>query len=128
LDGIYSISVLEHVHGPSLDKAFAGIDIALKPGGLSLHCADAVVQGNGTEFHLEQMARILQWQYRLAGQDDGWDQCLRTIQELYKTSMQDLETFFLSPQGHNLWRAAVPYDEFPFRKCISVQFITRKKK
>ena len=57
LDAVYSISVLEHVQGADLEKLFAGIETALKPGGLSLHCADAVVQGNGTEFHIEQMAQ-----------------------------------------------------------------------
>jgi glycosyltransferase involved in cell wall biosynthesis len=126
LDAVYSISVLEHVQAADLEKAFAGIDAALKPGGLSLHCADAVVQGNGAEFHLEQMARILQFQNRLAGTDADWDRCLRSIQDLFAAAMQDLDTFFLGPQGHNQWRGSQPCEKFPFRKCISVQFVTRK--
>ena len=127
LDAVYSISVLEHVQPPDLEKLFAGVEIALKPGGLSLHCADAVVQGNGTEYHIEQMARILQFQNRLAGTEAGWEDCLRTIRELCATAMQDLEAFFLSPQGHNQWRGRVEYDQFPFRRCISVQFVSRKR-
>jgi len=110
-----------------LEKLFAGIEIALKPGGLSLHCADAVVQGNGADFHAEQMARILQFQNRLAGVEMPWEECVRTIGELIADAMRDLETFFLGPQGHNLWRGAMEYEKFPFRKCISVQFLGRKK-
>jgi glycosyltransferase involved in cell wall biosynthesis/SAM-dependent methyltransferase len=126
MDAVYSISVLEHVKGPDLEKLFAGIQTALKPGGLSLHCADTVVQGNGTEFHVEQMAKILQHQNRLAGNDVAWDQCLKQITGLVAAAMSDLETFFLGPQGHNQWRGATEYDKFPFRKCISVQFVARK--
>jgi SAM-dependent methyltransferase len=127
LDAVYSISVLEHVKPADLEKLFAGIHVALKPGGLSLHCADTVVQGNGTEFHIEQMARILQLQNRLAGVELAWDECLRSINELRTAAMSDVETFFLGPQGHNQWRGALEYEKFPFRKCISVQFIIRKK-
>jgi hypothetical protein len=127
LDAIYSISVLEHLAPPDLEKLFAGIDAALKPGGLSLHCADAVVQGNGCEFHVERMARIHQFQNRLAGFEDGWDPSLGVIRDLYQSALTDLETFFLGPQGHNQWRGPLAYEKFPFRKCISVQFIARKK-
>jgi glycosyltransferase involved in cell wall biosynthesis len=127
LDAVYSISVLEHVQGESLEKAFAAIEMALKPGGLSVHCADTVVQGNGTEFHIEQMARILQFQKRLGGEDDGWDGCLNAVQDLCAAAMTDLEAFFLGPQGHNLWRGAMTYETFPFRKVISVQFVSRKR-
>jgi hypothetical protein len=127
LDAVYSISVLEHVQGENLEKAFAGIEMALKLGGLSVHCADTVVQGNGTEFHIEQMARILQFHKRLAGEDDGWDACLRAVQELCAAAMTDLEAFLLGPQGHNLWRGPMKYEKFPFRKVISVQFVGRKR-
>jgi hypothetical protein len=33
----------------------------------------------------------------------------------------DPETFFLSPQGHQSWRGGQPYDNFPFRKVISLE-------
>ena len=99
LDAVYSISVLEHVPAADLEKLYAGIEIALKPGGLSLHCADAVVQGNGADFHAEQMARILQFQNRLSGIDLAWDDCIRTIGELIAAAMQDLETFFSARRG-----------------------------
>jgi hypothetical protein len=127
VDAIYSISVLEHVQGADLEKLFAGIEIALAPGGISLHCADAVVQGAGAEFHLEQMARILQLQNRLCGVNQEWESCRRSIGELFSAAMDDVEAFFLGPQGHNLWRGSLAYGKFPFRRCISVQFISRKK-
>jgi hypothetical protein len=127
LDAVYSISVLEHVPAPDLEKLFKGIEIALKPGGLSLHCADAVIQGSATEFHVEQMARIFQYQNRLAGVELDWKECLAKIEALCTEAMTDLETFFLGPQGHNQWRGPMEYEKFPFRKCISVQFVARKK-
>jgi methyltransferase family protein len=127
LDAVYSISVLEHVQGANLEKAFSAIEMSLKPGGVSVHCADTVVQGFGTEFHIEQMARILQFQKRLAGEDDGWDGCLRAVRELCAAAMTDLECFFLGPQGHNLWRGGMKYEDFPFRKVISVQFVGKKR-
>ena len=37
-----------------------------------------------------------------------------------------VETFFLSPQGHNGWRGKTPYEQFPFRKCIAVQSVVRR--
>ena len=35
----------------------------------------------------------------------------------------DVETFYLSPQGHHHWRGGRPYEEFPFRKVVSIQTI-----
>jgi hypothetical protein len=33
----------------------------------------------------------------------------------------DPETYFLSAESHNRWRGDVPYDEFPMRRCVSIQ-------
>jgi hypothetical protein len=38
----------------------------------------------------------------------------------------DVETFYLSPQGHHHWRGGRPYEEFPFRKVVSLQTTARK--
>ena len=65
-------------------------------------------------------------QRRLAGVEVVFDTCLHEVQELCDVAMTDLEAFFLGPQGHNLWRGAMPYETFPFRKCISVQFVGRR--
>src|SRR5438477_10147105 len=43
-DGIYSISVLEHVTGDHLSGAFEATAIALRPGGYSIHAVDHVLQ------------------------------------------------------------------------------------
>jgi len=34
---------------------------------------------------------------------------------------EDVETYYLSATGHYLWRGNVPYDQFPFRKVVSIQ-------
>ena len=125
IDAVYSISVLEHISPEDLAEVFGGIRIALKPGGWSIHCADAVIQGAGTEFHLEQMARILQHQNSLAGTPMSWSECQQTVAQLFDAAAQDIETFFLGPQGHNLWRGAMRYAEFPFRRCISMQSVVQ---
>jgi hypothetical protein len=33
----------------------------------------------------------------------------------------DLETFYLSATGHHLWRGGKLYEDFPFRKVVSIQ-------
>jgi len=38
----------------------------------------------------------------------------------------DVETFFLSPQGHHNWRGGRAYPDFPFRKVVSLQTIGRR--
>jgi hypothetical protein len=48
------------------------------------------------------------------------------VRGLFERARQDLETFFLSPHGHNQWRGGQAYDAFPFRKCIAVQSIVRR--
>jgi glycosyltransferase involved in cell wall biosynthesis len=125
IDAVYSISVLEHILQEDLEEVFCGIRTALKPGGWSIHCADAVIQGPGTEFHLDQMARILHHQNSLAGTSTSWSECQQTVAQLFDAAAQDIETFFLGPQGHNLWRGTMPYAKFPFRRCISVQSVVQ---
>jgi hypothetical protein len=43
--------------------------------------------------------------------------------ELLERLKADLETFYLSPQGHHHWRGGLPYEKFPFRKVVSLQTI-----
>ena len=35
----------------------------------------------------------------------------------------DPETYFLSAESHDRWRGGVPYDEFPMRRCVSIQLV-----
>jgi Methyltransferase domain len=122
-DGIYSISVLEHVPEPSLGAIFQAISQHLRTGGWSFHSVDCVIQGTQTPYHLEQCRRVADYQSKLAGQAINTDQ---QFHELCGRAHADVDTYYLSASGHNLWRGNVSYDEFPFRKVISVQFAAPK--
>jgi hypothetical protein len=125
-DGVFSISVLEHVLGEHLTSAFEAAAIALRPGGYSIHAVDHVLQGNDEAWHAGQVLRILQHQNRLAGSPTPEAVLARELVDLFARAKDDLDTFLLSPQGHNNWRGKTPYDQFPFRKCIAVQTIVRR--
>jgi hypothetical protein len=125
-DGVFSISVLEHVQGEHLDNVFAATDVALKPGGYSIHAIDHVLQGNGDAWHAAHVLEILKRQQRLSGEPFDEAGLGRELHALFESARGDLETFYLSPQGHNGWRGRMTYDEFPFRKCIAVQSIVRR--
>jgi hypothetical protein len=45
------------------------------------------------------------------------------VDELLKKAMSSTETYFLSAESHNRWRGNIPYESFPMRKVISVQFV-----
>jgi hypothetical protein len=46
---------------------------------------------------------------------------LPVFDRILTQSKDDVETYYLSAEGHNLWRGTVKYEEFPFRRVISVQ-------
>lgn len=117
-DCIYSISVLEHVHQPSLGVLFTGVRHFLKHGGYSLHLVDHVLSGDGQEFHLLQVAEIVSLQASLSGRSGA--NMLAAFHSVMSNASTDVETFFLGPHGHNLWRGQTPYDVFPFRRVISI--------
>lgn len=117
-DCIYSISVLEHVHQPALSRLFRGIQRFLKPGGFSVHFVDHVLEGDGKEFHLRQLGEILTLQAELAGETR--EQATQGIPEFFVRLAGDLDTYYLSAEGHNLWRGQTPYSQFPYRKVVSV--------
>jgi hypothetical protein len=122
-DVILSVSVLEHIPHAPLASCFSGIAKYLRPGGHSVHCFDFVVQGPGMEHALENARYILEQQQRL---DDGAVDPTVTIRETISRFTDDLETFYLSPQGHHNWRGGLPYEQFPFRKVVSLQTIVTK--
>lgn len=118
-DAIFSISVLEHLPAEEVAGVYAGLKKWLRPGGHSLHCVDSVIGGNDTEYHYNQLKLILREQQLLdaptaAPNDELYDQLLARLRA-------DLETFYLSAQGHHLWRGGMAYDKFPFRQTVSIQ-------
>ena len=125
-DCVYSISVLEHVEGTHLDDVYNATSISLKAGGYSIHVADHVLEGNRQEWHAAQMLAILKHQARLAGETADEQQLALELERLFHEAKYDLETYYLSAQGHNLWRGGQAYESFPFRKCIALQMIARK--
>ena len=124
-DCIYSISVLEHVHQPALSGVFSGIERFLRPGGYSLHLIDHVLAGEAADFHFQQLTAILQFQSKIAG--DRPELVPLTLNNALGKLSADIETYYLSAEGHNKWRGTIPYESFPFRKVVSVHTCKRKR-
>jgi SAM-dependent methyltransferase len=120
-DAICSISVLEHVRHDRLPGLFEGIGRYLTGGGQSIHCVDHVLAGAGAQYHEEGLQMVLSEQSAIDGSPS------RDTPELLRRIHADLETFYLSPQGHHLWRGGKPYDQFPFRKVVSIQTCARRR-
>lgn len=120
LDVILSVSVLEHLEREPLTACFDAIKEFLKPGGASIHCFDFILEGPGDAHDFAQAQNILAEQSRISGEPEQ-----EPFAQLVERMRADLETFFLSPQGHHQWRGGRPYAEFPFRKVVSLQTIAR---
>lgn len=119
-DAVFSISVLEHVPPDQLSTCFDAISEFLAPAGASVHCFDFILQGNGDAYDRGHAENILTEQAKLAGT------AAEPFAPLLEQLCTDVETFFLSPQGHHHWRGGRPYAEFPFRKVVSLQTIVRR--
>jgi hypothetical protein len=117
-DAIFSISVLEHLRAESVGPCFQAMEEFLRPGGASIHCFDFILQGRGELDDRPMAERILAEQSRLGGAlaPEPFESFLERLKA-------DVETFYLSPQGHHNWRGGRPYEEFPFRKVASLQTI-----
>ncbi|MBV9009825.1 MAG: class I SAM-dependent methyltransferase [Verrucomicrobia bacterium] len=122
-DGIYSISVLEHITEPSLGAMFQAIKSFLRPGGWSFHAMDCVIEGTDAGYHRQQCFNIANYLDQLAGGEVVTHQ---NVEHIIQQAIQDIDTFYLSAAGHNLWRGGLPYEKFPFRKVISIQFLVRR--
>ena len=123
-DAIFSVSVLEHIVPESLPFFFQAIAARLRPGGASIHCFDFILQGVG-EAHDLQMARSVVAEQAKLANDATLAGELDVVIERLKG---EVETFFLSPQGHHIWRRGRPYEQFPFRKVVSLQTIVDRPK
>jgi hypothetical protein len=110
-DAIYSISVLEHIPIAEVDGLCDGIRRFLTSNGATIHAIDHVLKGKGDAEHLDRLQRIVT-NLGISAAELG---------EVLARAAEDVETYFLSAEGHNLWRGSLPYDQFPMRRCISVQ-------
>jgi SAM-dependent methyltransferase len=117
-DAIFSVSVLEHIPAESIPPCFQAMEEFLRPGGASIHCFDFILQGRGEADDPPMAKGILAEQSRLAGAPAP-----EPLEALLERLKADVETFYLSPQGHHNWRGGRPYEEFPFRKVVSLQTI-----
>ena len=111
-DCIYSISVLEHIALDDLANVFSGIRRYGNTGVVSLHAVDHVLLGAGAEYHFKMLDEV-------AG---GCGIAAEALSRTLEAAVNDPETYFLSARAHNMWRGKLSYDEFPMRRCISMQF------
>jgi hypothetical protein len=131
-DCIFSVSVLEHVPHERLPDLFTGIDSYLKDGGRSIHCIDHVVAGLAAEWNRNGVIEMLCGQYRIQHPSVPGDAVQESVKESYEQFLSqmiaDIETYYHSALGHNLWRTGLglPYEKFPFRKIVSVQTCATK--
>lgn len=120
-DAIFSVSVLEHIPAASLTSCFEAMAEFLSPRGVSIHCFDFILQGIGDAHDFAHAQLILSQQLKLTGQTAE-----EPFEKLLERLRTDVETFFLSPQGHHHWRGGRPYVEFPFRKVVSLQTVAHR--
>jgi hypothetical protein len=120
-DAIFSVSVLEHIPPTSIPTYFEAIAEFLTPQGISIHCFDFILQGNGDAHDFDNAQRILGEQHKLAGTSMA-----EPFENLVGRLKGDVETFFLSPQGHHHWRGGQAYADFPFRRVVSLQTVARR--
>lgn len=120
-DAIFSVSVLEHIPANSLTSCFEAMAEFLSPQGVSIHCFDYILQGRGDAHDFVHAQRILSEQQKLTGQTAA-----EPFENLVERLKADVETFFLSPQGHHHWRNGQRYADFPFRRVVSLQTVARR--
>lgn len=121
---VYSVSVLEHVGDIGLESIFAGIAEVLAPGGLSLHCYDFIVAGNGSAYNQDLAAGVGAHQARLQGVDPV--RASAVYGRVTRSIRTDLDAYFLSAGAHNMWRGTIPYDDFPYRRVASLTTAARR--
>jgi glycosyltransferase involved in cell wall biosynthesis len=110
-DCIYSISVLEHLPAPAIDDTCGAIAELVLDGGYTIHAVDHVQLGLGDADHHDRLGLIT----RALGLPQS------ELEAVLERMAADPETYFLSVESHNRWRGTTPYDEFPMRRCVSIQ-------
>lgn len=113
-DAIYSCSVLEHTPVQHIRPTVSRIGDCLKSGGLSIHAVDFTVQGIMVDHRHRN--EVLQCHGAAVAAEDIAGQALC-----------DVDTFYLSPQGHYNWRKFLDrsYEEYPYRRVTSLNLVAR---
>jgi len=116
-DAVYSCSVIEHIPLEHLDATVKQIERVLKPGGVSIHAIDCTIDG-------VKQNQINSQQF-IAAHNRRAD-----VIDLAKQALGDIDTFYLSPQGHLNWRRFTKrtYDEYPYRRVTSLGFAASKNR
>lgn len=114
-DAIVSCSVVEHIPAPAIDGTVRRIHELLRPGGLSAHAMDLTVAG------IMRNHGLLGSFTAAHGLDDD-------LEDLGRAAQEDLDAFYLSPQGHHRWRKFLgkTYDEYPYRRVTSLNLVAAK--
>jgi hypothetical protein len=112
-DCFYSISVLEHIPIEQISHAFKGMAKFGNRRFHSIHAVDHVLQGNGDRYHEAMLGAVAKCSDVSA---DALSACIARARS-------DTDTYFLSAEGHNRWRNQIPYEQFPMRRCVSIQFV-----
>lgn len=108
-DAIYSISVLEHVPADKTTDLAKATNLFLKDGGKNIHAIDHVFKGLGQEFHETQLNNY----FKGFGIKENYTTVLNKLKD-------DVETYFMSAEGHLFWAGNTSYTDFPFRKVVSI--------
>ena len=116
LDGVYSISVLEHVPTDSVAEVVSAALAALRPGGCSIHAIDHVVAGWGAEEHLERL-EVITGSSGIPAE---------RLHEAIRALEQDPDAYFVSAEAHERWRGWLPYQQYPMRRIASIGLLSRR--
>src|SRR5437899_12112025 len=103
---MFSIGQLVHIPKCAQHVICAVITAHLRSGGCSYHSVDCVAKGFGTDDHFQQCLTILNNQAQIGRMPPVLAIQLTT---LLQRADNDLETYYLSAAGHNLWRGTLPY-------------------
>lgn len=115
-DVVYSCSVLEHVPFEYIQPTIERIYSCLKIGGFSIHAVDFTVEGK-ILLNLPLMNEILRCHHSNV-----------RAEEIREKALADVDTFYLSPQGHYGWRHFLKksYDEYPYRRVTSLNIVAKR--
>ena len=115
-DVICSCSVLEHVRFECIQPTIEKIYSCLKIGGFSVHAVDFIVEGNIMVNH-QRMSEILRCHHSNV-----------RAEEIQERALADVDTFYLSPQGHYRWRHSLKrsYDDYPYHRVTSLDIVAKR--